>query len=485
MTLTARVSAFFLGWLGLALVGFAAAVYLVARADLHRQIDEQDRRINDRLQGTLDTLVAAAEIHRDGLEWEAQERTLPRGGDGVHGAVWIVAVPGGRVIDRSGPAAGDWLRTGSDDKVTDASGITWRVARRRLLPDEPQVRPPENRALADEPAALIVYKSLDLFAAVPVTPIRNDLGRLAWLLTALSIGLWLVAVVIGRGLCRRTLAPVTEMAVAARELSPADPSERLTVRPTGDELEDLGRAFNEALGRLEEAFERQRRFTGDASHQLRTPLAAILGQVEVALRRDRDAAEYRDTLRSVADEIRHLHRLTEALLFLARADAEAGLPNLQLVDLAAWASEHVGKWRAAHPDTRIDVEADGSNPGVRAHPELLAQLVDNLLDNAVKYGPPGGPIQVRVRTQDGEAELAVEDSGPGISPEDLPHIFDPFFRSATARTAGIRGVGLGLAVARRIAEATGARLTAECEPGRGSQFVIHFRAHSSSSSSTS
>jgi signal transduction histidine kinase len=479
MTLTARVSAFFLGWLGLALVGFAAAVYLVARADLHRQIDDQDRRINDRLQGTLDTLVAAAEIHRDGLEWEAHERTLPRGGDGLHGAVWLVAVPGGRVIDRSGPAAGDWLRSGSVDTVTDASGITWRVARRRLVPGEPQVRPPENRALADEPAALIVYKALDLIAAVPVTPIRNDLDRLAWLLAGLTAGLWLLAVVIGRGLTRRTLAPVTEMAAAARELSPADPGDRLAVRPTGDELEDLGRAFNEALGRLEEAFERQRRFTGDASHQLRTPLAAVLGQVEVALRRDRHAAEYRDTLRSVADEIRHLHRLTEALLFLARADAEADLPDLQLIDLAAWASEHVGKWRAAHPDTRVDVDADGSNPSVRAHPELLVQLLDNLLDNAVKYGPPSGPIQVRVRTRDGETELAVEDSGQGISPEDLPHVFDPFFRSATARTAGIRGVGLGLAVARRIAGAIGSRLTGESEPGYGSRFVLRFPAQSS------
>jgi heavy metal sensor kinase len=485
MTLTARVSAFFLGWLGLALVGFAAAVYLVARADLHRQIDDQDRRINDRLQGTLDTLVAAAEIHRNGLEWEAHERTLPRGGDGLHGAVWLVATPEGRVLDRSGPAAGDWLRTGADDSVTDPSGVTWRVARRRLVPGEPQVQPPENRALADEPAALMVYKALDLFAAVPVTPIRNDLDRLAWLLAGLTFGLWLVAVLIGRRLTRRTLAPVTEMAAAARDLSPADPGDRLAVRPTGDELEDLGRAFNEALGRLEEAFERQRRFTGDASHQLRTPLAAVLGQVEVALRRDRDAAEYRDTLRSVADEVRHLHRLTEALLFLARADAEAGLPNLQLIDLAAWASEHVGKWRAAHPDTRVDMEADGSNPGVRAHPELLAQLVDNLLDNAVKYGPPSGPIQVRARTRDGETELAVDDSGPGISPDDLPHVFDPFFRSAAARTAGIRGVGLGLAVARRIAEAMGARLTAESEPGRGSRFVVRFPTQSSSSSSTS
>lgn len=477
MTLTARVSAFFLGWLGLALVGFAVAVFVVARAERYRQVD-------DRLQGTLDTLVAAAEIHRDGLEWEAHERTLPRGGDGVHGAIWLVAAPGGRVVDRSSPAAGDWLRVDSADDVTDSTGTTWRVARRRLLPGEPQVRPPENRLVTDEPAVAVQWNALDLIAAVPVTPVRNDLDRLAWLLAGLTAGLWLTAAVVGRWLCRRTLAPVTEMAAAARDLSPADPAERLAVRPTGDELEDLGRAFNEALGRLEEAFDRQRRFTGDASHQLRTPLAAVLGQVEVALRRDRDAAEYRDTLRSVADEIRHLHRLTEALLFLARADAEAGLPDLREMDLATWVSEHVGGWRAAHRDTRIDLEVNGLNPSVRAHPELLAQLVDNLLDNAVKYGPTAGPIRVAVGIRGGEPEVSVEDSGPGIAREDLPHVFDPFFRSAEARSAGVRGVGLGLAVARRIAEAMGARITAESEPGRGSRFAVRFPAQLSSSSSS-
>jgi two-component system, OmpR family, sensor kinase len=480
MTLTARVSAFFLGWLGLALVGFAAAVYLSARADLHRQIDERDRRIADRLQGTLDTLVAAAEIHRDGVEWEAHERTLPRGGDG---AIWVVEIPDGPVIDRSLPISVHWLLAPDGDTATDPSGSQWRVAQRRLTPGAPQVRPPDNRALADEPAGLVKYAALELIAAVQVTPIRNNLDQLAWLLAGLTVGLWLTAAVVGRWLCRRTLAPVSEMAAAARNLSPADPGERLAVSPTGDELEHLGRAFNGALERLEEAFERQRRFTGDASHQLRTPLAAMLGQVEVALRRDRDATDYKDTLRSVADEIRHLHRLTESLLFLARADAEAGLPDLKAVELGAWVADHAGEWRAAHPDAQLDVNVEGTIPPVRAHPELLAQLLDNLLDNAVKYGPPGGPIRVRVAPQNGAVELVVQDTGPGIAADDLPHVFEPFFRSAAARAAGVRGVGLGLSVARRIADAMGARLTAESEPGRGSRFVVRFPVQSSSSSS--
>jgi heavy metal sensor kinase len=347
------------------------------------------------------------------------------------------------------------------------------------------VPPPDIRPRADEPAGLVQYGALDLIAAVPVTPIRNNLDQLAWLLVGLTVGLWLTAALVGRRVCRRTLAPVTEMAAAARGLSPADPGERLAVRPTGDELEHLGRAFNGALDRLDEAFERQRRFTGDASHQLRTPLAAMLGQVEVALRRDRDATDYKDTLRSVADEVRHLHRLTEALLFLARADADAGLPDLKAMDPGAWVTGHAGEWRTAHPDARLIVDVDGTVPPVRAHPELLAQLLDNLLDNAVKYGPADGPVRVQIGQRDGAVELAVEDSGPGITAEDLPHVFDPFFRSAAARAAGVRGVGLGLSVARRIAQAMGARLTTGSAPRRGARFVVRFPGQSSSSSSTS
>jgi heavy metal sensor kinase len=473
VTLTARVSAFFLGWLGLALIGFSAGVYLVVQS-------LADRQVEDRLHGTLETLVAGAEIHRDGIEWEAHERNLPRG---ESAAIWLVVLPDGRVIDRSGPAAGHWLRA-DGDTLDDPGGDTWRAARRRLLPGEPQVRPPTDRAMVEE-LGIVKYDYLDLVVAVPYTPIRRDLGQLAWTLAGLSVGLWLTAALVGRSLTRRTLAPVTEMATAASELSPADAGERLAVRPTGDELEHLGRAFNGALDRLEEAFERQRRFTGDASHQLRTPLATVLGQVEVALRRDREPGEYRDTLRHVAAEVQHLRRMTEALLFLARADPEANLPDLVVLDLTAWACEHVARWRTENAGTRIEIAADGLRSPVRAHPELLAQLIDNLLDNAVKYGRE--PIRVRVSRHAGDTEVALEDAGPGIPSEDLPHLFDPFFRSAAARTAGIRGVGLGLSVARRIAEAMGATLTAESEPGRGSRFTLRFppAGQSSSSSSTS
>jgi heavy metal sensor kinase len=469
MTLVNRVSAFFLVWLGLSLGGFAVAVYRAARAELYERMDYQ-------LFAVLSTLAAAAETDEEGIEWEPHQRFLARDPDDPNAVIWLVATTDKRVLDRSSPAAADWLLNGPRNEFIDPSGAAWRITAMRCFASGPLTPTPNADAGGHEPKLAQKHQALDLVAAAPMGPVRDTLNRLAVLLVGLTTGVWLIAAVVGRWLCRRALAPVSVMAASARAISPSATGERLTVRPTGDELADLGRAFNGALDRLEEAFERQRRFTGDAAHQLRTPLATMLGQVEVALRRDRDASEYRTTLGAVADEVRHLHRLTEALLFLARADAEAAHPDLSELDLARWATDHVEHWRGVHPDARVDVIVDGSVPPVRAHPELFAQLLDNLLDNAVKYSPAGSPVVVRIAARDGGAELTVEDTGPGISAEDLPHVFDPFFRSAAARAAGVRGVGLGLAIARRIATAMGATLTAESTVGRGSRFTVRFPA---------
>jgi two-component system OmpR family sensor kinase len=287
------------------------------------------------------------------------------------------------------------------------------------------------------------------------------------------LGLWLAAVAAGRWICRKALAPMTWMAAAARTMNAKDLRHRLPSPGTGDELEDLHDSFNGLLARLEEAFERQRRFSGDVSHQLRTPLTAMLGQVEVILRRERSSQEYRHVLTRVHQQAVQLRQLVEMLLFLARADAEAIQPSLVELDLAAWLDHHLRSW-AAHPrqsDMRLDMDADRPLP-VRAQPPLLAQLLDNLLDNACKYSPFGSAIILRLRREEKFVELTIEDNGCGIPVEDLPHLCEPFFRSQHIRLLDKPGIGLGLAVVRRIATAFGGTLSVQSVVGHGSYFCV-------------
>jgi signal transduction histidine kinase len=248
---------------------------------------------------------------------------------------------------------------------------------------------------------------------------------------------------------------------------------RLPSPGTRDELEDFARSFNGLLDRLHVALERQKQFTGQASHQLRTPLAALIAAIEVTRRRPRTVEEHERVLDRLHDDAVRLWRVVEALLFLARAEAEAGLPDLEQIDLADWAAGHVCAWsgheRAA--DLRFEVD-DGGPLWTRAHRSLLGQLLDNLIENACKYSEPGTPIVVHACREPGTVALTVEDRGCGIPPEDLPRVFEPFYRAETARRLGHTGVGLGLAVARRIAATHGGTITAENVAGGGCRFVV-------------
>jgi len=261
------------------------------------------------------------------------------------------------------------------------------------------------------------------------------------------------------------------MAAQADAMRAVDRGSRLEVAPTADELAALGQAFNGLLDRLEEAHERQRRFTGDASHQLRTPLTALLGQVEVALRQPRPADEYRRVLESAQRQGRNLTQIVEMLLFLARADADALPAELESVDLAEWLPTYLSHWsqhsRAA--DLHLNVSAPCQ---VHAQPALLGQLLDNLIDNALKYSPPGSPVTLRANVARSSVTLAVEDRGDGITAGDLSHVFEPFFRSERAHRHNQSGVGLGLSIARRIAMLFGGTLTAQSHVGEGSRFEL-------------
>jgi signal transduction histidine kinase len=368
---------------------------------------------------------------------------------------------------RHGAVEEDFARAAA--APADAEGLGWRLAQRRLDAPPGGASGRGREEGADEGKK---YDALVLTAGVPLAPVRAALRNLALTLAALSAGVWLLAALAARRLCRRALAPLTRMAESARSMSAAEVGGRLPASGTGDELDDLGRAFNDLLGRREEAFERQRRFTGDASHQLRTPLTALLGQVEVALLRQRPPEEYRRVLELVRDQAGGLRRIVESLLFLARADAEAKLPDLEVLDLVAWLPEHLRDWPDHGRSADLCLEVQPGPLPVRAQAALLGQLLDNLLDNACKYSERGTPITLAAQAEKGFVSLTVEDAGGGIAAEDLPHIFEPFYRSPAARQQGVGGVGLGLAVARRIAAAFGGTLDAQARPGQGTRLTL-------------
>jgi signal transduction histidine kinase len=260
-------------------------------------------------------------------------------------------------------------------------------------------------------------------------------------------------------------------------MTAADRAQRLPSPGTGDELEDLARSFNGLLDRLHEALVRQERFTGDASHQLRTPLAALRGQVDVALRRERTAAEYRGTLERLRSESDRLQRIVESLLFLSRSANDAGRPDLEAIDLASWVPAHLRAWSSHPRATDLRAEVEGDEPLVaRAHSGLLGQLLDNLVENAFKYSPPGTPVVVRLRREAGGVLISVADRGAGLTADERAHLFEPFYRSPRARQQGAPGVGLGLAVVARIASAFGGAAAAAGEPGRGSTFTVRLPA---------
>jgi heavy metal sensor kinase len=462
VTLTTRLSLFFLAALAVVLAGFSAALYLLADRHLHRQLD-------DRIRGALDTLAAAAEVEPGGVEWDPHNRPQVtesrRGGSSVR---WAVRAPDGTTLDATTDPAGSPPLPTFDPHwhpvpYADPDGRRWQVGVRRMdgLPGPSAAPTPDAK----------VHSHVTLTVAVPLEPIHDTLRTLAAALAGLSLAVLLLALAAVRWVCRRALAPVARMADAARSIGAPDLSARLPVPPAADELGDLGRAFNDLLDRLAEAFERERRFTAEASHQLRTPLAGLIGQVEVALRRDRPADEYRRTLETVLTQAGRLRRVVEALLFLARSAAEAGLPGRERIDLSAWAAERLRAW-VDHPRAaELCLESSGGPVWAAVHPDLLGELLDALLDNALKYSRPGARTVVRVGCDAGPW-LEVEDRGCGVVAEDVPHLFRPFFRSDAARKHGVPGAGLGLAVAARVAEAHGGSLTAESEPGSGSRFRV-------------
>jgi two-component system OmpR family sensor kinase len=296
-----------------------------------------------------------------------------------------------------------------------------------------------------------------------------------WLFLGLSLSILAGVAITGARLARRALRPIDRIVTTARRLGEANLTERLPHPGTRDEIGRLVSTLNDMLARIERGVDAQRRFTTDASHELRSPLSRLRAELEVTLRRPRDRAEYEEALRSCLDEVERLSRLTEELLVLARIDAgdvREGLPTP--VALAPILDEAVRRLAPVAAGRGVAVALETSAfPAVHVGPSTIGLVLTNLLENAVKFSPPGGRVRVNLAAEAGEALVTVADTGPGIPADELPRVFERFHRGAAARAAGTPGVGLGLAICRALVERHGGRIAVESPPGGGPTFRVH------------
>ncbi len=459
-----RLTIWYVFLLAVILAVFATGIYLLLRHSLYQSLDES-------IQNRASTLL-------NFVQYEGDRPFLPAQTSSRDASQERFA----RVFDVSGEISFD--NTGALGQVpvdtqTVASALSGKSTRH------------STRFVADDDAirviTLPIIRDGAILGALELGQSEDDVSEtLASLLLIMGIAYPVTLVVAGFGgvfLAGRALSPIDNITRTVRHISAEDLDQRLNLRLPDDEVGRLARTFDEMIARLDDAFRRQRQFTADASHELRTPLTIIKGQIDVSLQKEREPEAYRQVLRSVNEEVDHLIRLAGSLLTLTRADAGQIPLVFDEVDVAELMTGVVEQVRPVALDKGVGLWFDnGSSVTIKADEDLLLQLMLNLLDNAIKYTPSGGQVNVGSNVNGSQVELRVQDTGVGISREHLPYLFDRFYRVDKGRSRAEGGVGLGLAISRWIAEAHGGTIRVESVPGKGSTFIVLLPTQESSGS---
>jgi heavy metal sensor kinase len=308
------------------------------------------------------------------------------------------------------------------------------------------------------PAVLVVSRS--------IKETQTILRWTAIFLAALSLVVLVLGAFLAHRLAGRVLQPVRRIASMARSISQEDLHKRVDIPVPDDELGELAETFNGMLARLEAGFVSLRSFTADASHELRSPLALMKTEIEGTMSRPRTAEEYRRAMTLLADEVESMSRVTDRLLYLARADAGELQLRVGEVDVADTLLAAAGRWQKAARGRDVTIEVTAPESGaVAADEDLLRRVLDNLLDNALRHSPAGAPVELGATRVDGHWRIDVRDHGPGVPVALADRVFERFGRVDDARGRESGGAGLGLALSRVIAEAHGGTLT--LVPGNG------------------
>jgi heavy metal sensor kinase len=440
------------------MVTFALAgggVWLTMRTSIHDSVDEDLRARLTVLRREVNTVTdeAGTDRVRDRL------RNLQTMGPGARfrlsdGTRWIYQSPG----------AEKW----GDETIGSPGSENSGVARTVFVGTHPVRVLTAPVTMSD--AAWTVEIGL------PMGEFYEALDDVAWTVVLVSPVVLILASVSGYWMSTRALAPVARITQTARAIGAEDLAERLPLRGADDELDRLSETLNDMFARLDASFRRITQFTADASHELRTPVAIIRTTAELARRRPRSDADYGEALDRILAESERTSRLIDDLLLLARIDAGGEEFGVEPVDLAETLRGACDDGRLLADAAGVSFVVDLGSPCVLlGDPRALRRLFLILMDNAAKYTPRGGTIRVTMHVESANAVIDVQDNGIGIGPEDLPHLFERFYRVGHDRSRVRGGVGLGLSIAQRIAAGHGGQIFVDSQPGIGSTFRVRLR----------
>jgi heavy metal sensor kinase len=321
------------------------------------------------------------------------------------------------------------------------------------------------------------------YVSIGASLANNDtlLADFTWLCVALIPLLVVIGVATGWVVAGRALQPVLEIARAAQRISGSNLSLRIPERKAADELEYLVETFNDMISRLEQSFIQVRQFSTDVSHELRTPITIVRGQLEVALFTAVTAEQYRDAIVTAMGDVERLSQIVRALLLLSQAETGQVVLQLQRLDLIDTARNITEQFEipAEGANVRISFHAGAGNCEGEFDRVQIERMLSNLISNAVKFTPSGGRVRVSVKRDGDQAEIAVEDTGRGIPPQHLPHIFDRFYRvrGPEEQASPEKGLGLGLSFVNWIVRAHSGTIDVKSESGNGTTFTVRLPLH--------
>jgi len=445
-----RTTAWYLVTTASLLAIYGGGAWLAMRSSIIRAVD---RNLLMRIAGVRGFLSDQTSGGRDDVKEELSEEFLL----GLGGPLLEVRDQAGVLIYRSPRLRGNSIQIGNSEtlriKALRAGGLSLRAASQRLT---------------------VNAHTYTISVAEPMHQFRESMEQFQTALLVSAPLALILASLAGFWMSQRALAPVDRITGEARSISIGNLARRLPVPPAKDEIQRLAVTLNEMLDRIDAAVKRIVQFTADASHELRAPLTLIHTAAEFSLRRERTREELLDAIQKIRQESARTSRLVDDLLLLARADSGTDRIQLTLTDLAELAG-HAAEQAAILAEPRhiaVCTEIVPAAVVVLADHEALSRLLLILLDNAVKYTNEGGRVTLQLRVTDGYAEVTVADTGVGIAPADLAHIYDRFWRSDQVRSRGTSGAGLGLSIARWIVERHGGEIRIASDPGKGSQAVV-------------